>query len=196
MIETGVFAENRYFDVMVTVAKASPTDMLIEIAATNRGPEQAELHLLPTIWFRNTWSWNGEAERPVLRRNASGIEAVHSELGRYQLFLEQPAPLLFTENETNRDRVFGESNPCPYVKDGIGNAVLHGRSEAINPAGEGTKAAPHCRVHIAAGECATIRLRLTAEPVRADPFGPEFDRIIGQRRSEADAFFAALPGMA
>ena len=143
LIDTGVFAEDRYFDVVVEYAKAGPDDILIRISATNRGPEPAELHLLPHLWFRNTWSWGGDATadatgrclRRADRRLASvAIVAEHAELGRYVLACEGSPTLLFTENETNAERLFSAPNPTPYVKDGIHEAVVHGHPGAVNPA--------------------------------------------------------------
>jgi hypothetical protein len=175
LIETGVFAENRYFDVTVEYAKAGPDDMLIRISAANRGPDAAELHLLPTLWFRNTWSWGQQHQhegRPVLRRAANGgnrvpangwgsvVIAEHAALGRYSLACDGAPDLLFTENETNVQRLYGAPNLSPYVKDGINDAVVHGRAEAVNPAGVGTKAAAHYRFTIDPGATAVLRLRL------------------------------------
>ena len=192
LIDTGIFDEDRYFDVTVTYAKADPADILIEITATNRGPDAAPLHLLPTLWFRNTWSWGGGDERPLLQERDGGIEARHPELGLYRLFYERPVVLLFTENETNQERLFGKPNSSPFVKDGIENAVLDGRKEATNAAQRGTKVAAYRRCDIPAGHSATIRLRLTGCEGELNPFGEEFDRIMQQRRAEADAFYAGL----
>ncbi len=178
LIDTGVFADNRYFDVFVEYAKAGPDDILIRISAVNRGPESAELHLLPTLWFRNAWSWDHERmdagdHQPSLRRpdaSANGhgrvVIAEHAELGRYMLTCDGMPDLLFTENDTNVQRLYGAPNPSPYVKDGINDAVVHSRAAAVNPAGNGTKAAAHYRQTIGAGKTATIRLRLTNDERR------------------------------
>ncbi|HEX9438800.1 MAG TPA: hypothetical protein VF909_03915, partial [Roseiflexaceae bacterium] len=207
LIDTGVFAEDRYFDVVVEYAKAGPDDILIRVSATNRGPEAAELHLLPTLWFRNTWSWGQPhaSARPSLRRgDASGnrhgsqVIAEHSELGQYTLACEAAPDLLFTENETNAVRLYGAINPTPFVKDGINDAVVHGRAEAVNPAGVGTKAAAHYHLAIDPGATTTIRLRLTnnqrpttnAQGVSSSFV--DFEALFAQRIAEADAFYAAL----
>src|SRR6516162_7704324 len=169
LLDTGVFREDRYFDVVAEYAKASPTDILIEITVCNRGPEVAGLHALPTLWFRNMWSWWPDQAKPSLRarENAGSgrqiLEASHHELGGYILYCEGAPALLFTENETNNERLFGSPNPTPYVKDGINDCVVSGKSEAVNPARTGTKAAAHYRLSIGAGETAVVRLRLAQQ---------------------------------
>ncbi len=206
LIDTGAFTDNRYFDILVEYAKAGPDDILVRISATNRGHDAAELHLLPTLWFRNTWSWGSSdpGARPVLRRDDAGgnVIAEHPTLGRYVLACAAAPELLFTENETNVARLYGAANPTPYVKDGINDAVVHGRAEAVNPAGVGTKAAAHYRMTIAPGATASIRLRLTKDERRTmnDREGvssfivhpSSFDVTFAQRQAEADAFYAAL----
>jgi hypothetical protein len=202
LLDTGVFDGDRYFDVTVEYAKGGPDDILIEITVANRGPEAAQLHLLPTLWFRNTWSWGREGEegywpRPGLRAAGPGaVLAEHASLGRLVWSLE-PArgghvpKLLFTENETNAARLFGGTNATPYVKDAFHEYVIHGRTEAVNPAGTGTKAAAHYRLEIPARSSVTVRARLTAErdaPPR--PFGQGFDQVFALRREEADEFYA------
>src|SRR6185369_2312787 len=141
LLDTGIFDEDRYFDVFVEYAKADPEDTLIKITVHNRGPEAATLHVLPTLWFRNTWSWGGDAPRPTLRQRAAGptavISAAHPELGERFLACEGAAALLFTENETNNARLFGAPNRTPYVKDGVHEYLVSGRREAVNPAQEG-----------------------------------------------------------
>ncbi len=196
LIDTGVFAENRYYDVFIEFAKASPDDILIRIHAVNRGPYPSELHVLPTLWFRNTWSWGDLPHpnaRPVLQSENGAIVAEHSTLGRYLLNFEGAPDLLFTENETNYQRLFNSPNPSPYVKDGIHAAVVGGKMDAINSAGPGTKAALHYRLPIAAGEEAILRLRLSslASSRTLDPFS-DWDLVFAERQSEADAFYAAL----
>ena len=199
LIDTGVFDDDRYFDVVVEYAKAATDDLLVRIAVTNRGPDPAPLHLLPTLWFRNTWSWDHDAERPRLRREGTDRAVVvveHSGLGgRYRLDCEGAPALLFTENDTNTERLYGVPNPRPYVKDGFHEYVVHGRADAVNPAGEGTKAAAHYRLTIGPGETAVVRLRLAreGEPGGADrPLDDRFDRLVALRREEADAFYATV----
>jgi hypothetical protein len=146
LLDTRVFAQDRYFDVVVTYAKATTDDILVRITATNRGPDPAELHLLPTLWFRNTWSWDPNSERPTLRVGKQSndyalIEAEHATLGSRWLFCEGTPQLLCTENDTNRQRLYGVSKTTPFVKDGFHHFVGHGQQEAVNPAQVGTKAA-------------------------------------------------------
>ncbi|GHA34592.1 hypothetical protein GCM10010372_38370 [Streptomyces tauricus] len=188
LLDTGVFDADRYFDVFVEYAKAGPEDLLVEITAHNRGPEEATLHLLPTLWFRHTWSWAGGTAVPSLRRMPGGILAEHEELGTRRLYCESDVPSLFTENETNDERIFGSPNPSPYVKDGIGRHVVHGDTAAVNPAGTGTKAALHSVLTVPGGGSARIRLRLTDAVELAEPWG-EFDQVMRARRAEADTFY-------
>jgi hypothetical protein len=196
LIDTGVFDDDRYFDVVVEYAKAAPDDILIRISATNRGPAPAELHLLPTLWFRNTWSWNGAA-RPALRaatarRSHVTVEAEHESLGPRWLYAEGAPELLFTENDSNATRLWGVANPGPYVKDGINDYVIQGGTAAVNPEQVGTKAAARYTSTIAAGQTATVRLRLCNSPLAGGPFGKEFDAIFARRVSEADEFYATV----
>ena len=165
LLDTGVFDEDRYFDVVVEYAKAAPDDLLIEITAFNRGPEAATLHLLPTLWFRNTWSWGDDAPRPSLAQAADvagAVRAEHPELGEWRWRADTSAELLFCENETNNQRLFGGVNASPYVKDGVNDFVVGGVRDAVNPARTGTKAAAHHVLEIGAGESASIRVRLSA----------------------------------
>jgi hypothetical protein len=200
LLDTGVFDQNRYFDVVVEYAKASPEDLLAEITVTNRGPETATLHVLPTLWFRNVWSWGGHSPRPTLRRAAAGsatvIAASNPELGERFLTCDGAAALLFTENETNAERLFRSPNRTPYVKDGINECLVHGRQEAVNPGQTGTKAAAHYPLTIGAGQSRTLRLRLsdTAPGGHAGGVlsGRDFDEVMKARRSEADAFYASV----
>ena len=197
LIDTGAFAENRYFDVFATYAKASPDDMLIEIEVVNRGPEHATLHVLPTLWFRNDWSWKPAAARPQLRdatspEGGTAIDAAHATLGRYRLYAQAGAEPLFTDNETNVARLYGGTNPTPYVKDGIHERVVHGNVAAVNPAGTGTKASLWYRVALEPGESKTIRLRLAGRSDLKDPLGAEFEATLAARLREADAFYAGL----
>ena len=195
LLDTGIFNEDRYFDVFVEYAKATPTDILIQVSVANRGPEAAALHVLPTLWFRNTWTWWPDQPKPSLRRmpgeNTVTIETSHAELGGFLMHCDGNPRLLFTENDTNNERIFGTPNATPYVKDGINNCVVAGRQEAVNPNQTGTKAAAHYQLNVGAGETAVIRLRLSSAASR-DPFGSQFDQIIEQRPGEADAFYQAI----
>ncbi len=191
LIDTGVFDESRYFDVFVEYAKATPEDMLIRITIENRGPEAAELHVLPTVWFRNTWSWSHPRRRPVLRACGDNtIELDEPRYGARWLACEGSPELLFTENETNAWRLYGYGEGPRYAKDGINDYVVHGAEDAINPARTGTKAAAHYRVRVPGGEAVTIRLRLSDAGHAA--FGRDFDHTFAQRRREADEFYAAV----
>jgi hypothetical protein len=192
LLDTGVFDQDRYFDVFVEYAKASPEDLLIQITVWNRGPEPATLHVLPTVWFRNTWSWGDDMPRPALRQAAPGvIAASHPDLGERFLSCEGAAALLFTENETNTERLFGTPNRTPYVKDGINNFIVHGRREAVNSEPKGTKASAHYPLAVGAGESRTVRLRLS-DAAPAGPFGSGFDAAMQGRRKEADEFYATI----
>ena len=196
LLDTGVFDENRYFDVFVEYAKAGPEDILVEITVHNRGPEAAALQLLPTLWFRNTWSWGEQVARPVLRQAAPGvIGASHPDLGERYLRAEGATAFLFTENETNTERLVHVPNRTPHVKDGIHNCIVNGRREAVNPAQTGTKAAVQYQLTVAAGASATVRLRLSdAAPSggKDAALGPEFAAVMANRRKEADAFYASV----
>src|SRR5713226_4666856 len=199
LMDTGVFDDDRYFDVTVEYAKAAPDDVLVRITATNRGPETAELHLLPTLWYRNTWSWDAAGpERPTLRSSAPGtgdamIEADHPSLGSRWLYGEGTGEVLFTENDTNAERLWGVvPNPSPYVKDGINHYVVEGKKEAVNPTAVGTKAALYHRMTLGPGESMTRRLRLSNTPIPGDPFGKEVDAVFAQRIHEADEFYATV----
>ena len=166
MLDTGIFNADRYFDVFVEYAKASPTDILIQIGICNRGPDESVVHVLPTLWFRNIWAWWPDEPKPSLKdasgKNGAGaIAAADATVGDYFLHCEGHARLLFTENETNNDRLFGSPNSTPYVKDGINNFVVAGREHAVNPNHTGTKAAAHYQLRIGAGATAIIRLRLS-----------------------------------
>src|SRR5574341_44837 len=180
LLDTGVFDGNRYFDVFVEYAKADVEDILIRISVANRGPEGAELDLLPAIWFRNTWSWGRDARRPVLRKapgDSAAIELDHNYYGRRWLVCEGAPELLFTENETNSVRLYGVANGSRYFKDGINQCVVHGDRDAVNPEQTGTKAAARYRLTIGPGETATVRLRLIDETPGADSLGLAFETI-------------------
>jgi hypothetical protein len=197
LLDTGVFEEDRYFDIFIEYAKASPEDILIQFTVVNRGPDASPLHLLPTLWFRNTWSWTAAAEKPCLkvRRSADAeqvIEASHPTLGDRWLYCEGATELLFTENETNFECLYGTENLSPYVKDGIHNFVIHDRQDAVNTNQMGTKVAAHYQSTIAAGETCVVRLRLCDLPDLNDPFGAEFEAVFCERASEADKFYQRI----
>jgi hypothetical protein len=198
LLDTGIFNEDRYFDVFVEYAKQSPTDMLAQISVCNRGPEAATLHVLPTLWFRNIWAWEPGTPKPSLKQVAgkSGFAVVagaHDEVGELYLYCEGDVPLLFTENETNNERLFGTPNGSPYVKDGINNYVVNGQQNAVNPEHAGTKAAAHYQLNVGAGKTSTIRLRLSnlAPAAMGDPFR-SFAAVMQTRQSEADEFYKAI----
>jgi len=202
LLDTGVFKDDRYFDVYVEYAKGGAEDILVKITAFNRGPEAAELHLLPTLWFRNDWAeWITESNRAAGKPDLSQIKAAagtsaakatHSLLGEFILSCEGEVPLLFTENTTNYERLFpGQPSASSYVKDGINDFIVQGRKEAVNPKKTGTKAAAHYRRTISSGQSATVRLRLTAKGGAAS-FGPEFDAIFASRLKEADEFYRSV----
>ncbi|MGE5737069.1 MAG: MGH1-like glycoside hydrolase domain-containing protein, partial [Acidobacteriota bacterium] len=188
LLDTGVFDEDRYFDVFVEYAKADPEDILITITVHNRGPEAATLCLLPTLWFRNTWSWVKEETRPVLREGKdASIVASDSKLGDRTLQCEGNPELLFTENETNTARLWGQTNASPYVKDAFHNYLVSNKEDAVNPAKMGTKAAALYRLNILAGGSQIVRLRLSAQP-SDEPFR-NFDQIFASRFAEANEFY-------
>jgi len=203
LLDTGVFDDDRYFDVFVEYAKAAPEDLLIRISVCNRGPDDAALHVLPTLLYRNTWSWTDPGRRPVLRRiegeKWTVVEAHHSDqlfqesLADYRLHCEGEPALLFTENETNNSRLFGTANHGPFVKDGINDYLVHDRREAVNPAGTGTKVSPHYQLTVGAGKTEVVRLRLTrvAATNPTDPF-TGFDQLFEERLTEADDFYASI----
>ncbi len=219
LLDTGVFEGDHYFDVFTEYAKASCEDVLIRIAVANRGPVEATLSLLPTIWFRNTWSWGKDPYRPSLTSaghlaipkeygipGAAVIEVDHKTHGKRWLLCEGEPELLFTENETNAERLFGSPNPSPYVKDGINDYVVAGKRDAVNPAKTGTKASALYRLRIAPGASTTLQLRLTdqqpkvvrmsaprlvlAETPKTELLGRSFESVVSMRRAEADEFYA------
>jgi len=235
LIDTGVFDQDRYFDVFVDYAKESPEDILVQITVCNRGPEPAELHVLPTLWFRNQWSWHAISDRPSLMladgipgekgdsphlperpegccaqmgtvpffpSGQSVVVAADPKLGQRYLYCEGDVPLLFTENETNTQRIFGVANRTPYVKDSINDYVVNGQAAAVNPEKKGTKVAAHYRLTVNPGQCRVLRLRLSdlapvalAEANGEGPLGSHFEEVIETRRQEADEFYAAvIPG--
>src|ERR1700736_5225332 len=197
--DTGVLANNRFFDIEIEYAKADAHDILIRATASNRGPESAALHLLPTIWFRNTWSWGRDNHKPMLRATHDKdrpdvIATSHHVLGEYNLLWEAPDDLLFTENESNLERLWGVANATPFVKDSINDRVVHGQINIVNPERVGTKAAAHYKFMIPPGKHVSIRLRLTHVGEKQsgnDPFA-NFDGIFKKRRDEADEFYSKL----
>jgi len=200
LLDTGAFNDNRNFDVFVEYAKVDAEDILIKITASNRGPEAARIHLLPTVWFRNRWSWGDNDDAKPVARNASSengparIELEHFMLGHRWLYCEGAPELLFTENETNTQRLFNSANTSPYVKDAFHNYVIHGKQDAVNPEQTGTKAAAHYAPIVGPGGSATIRLRLTNQEIKGNPkmFGKEFELVFAARQQEADEFYATV----
>jgi hypothetical protein len=202
ILDTGVFDEGRYWDVLAEYAKAGPDDLCLKITVSNRGPDPAQIHVLPTLWFRNSWSWGCRHEgcevKPRLREAGPGrVRCDHATLGRYFLDVE-PGPdgapeLLFTENETNAERLFGSSNPSPWVKDSFHDAVVGGRKDAVNPRRYGTKCAALHRLTLGPGESRVLRLRLYADAARPDQsFGEGFESVVSARQREADDFYRVL----
>jgi len=198
LLDTGIFDSDRYFDVFVEYAKQSAEDILIQISISNRGPESATVHVLPTLLFRNTWTWWPDTVKPSLKKagskkDAAIIAASHDQLGDRYLYCEGNTELLFTENETNNERIFGTPNASPFVKDGINNHVVNGKKDVVNPQGTGTKAAAHYSITVGAGQTAKIRLRLTdlAPTTVSDPFAG-FDEIMQSRQKDADEFYQAI----
>jgi hypothetical protein len=203
LLDTGVFNQDRYFDVLVEYAKADAEDLGIKISVTNRGPEAATLHLLPTLWFRNTWMWSNAGSKPGLKgQKGNGFSAItarltdpifRESLADYCLYCEGDAPLLFTENESNNVRLFGTQNASPYVKDAFHEFVVHGKANAVNPKLEGTKAAPHYVLNVGAGETKIVRLRMVraSETTETKPFA-KLDAVFADRLKEADAFYESI----
>jgi len=196
LLDTGIFDDDRYFDVFVEYAKAAPDDILIRITATNRGPDEAPLHLLPTLWFKNVWSWYPDAMGLVKPQisvgsdpSATVLKTTHRSLPSYSLYCDTPHELLFTENDTNTERIFGRPNAQPYVKDAFDNFLVHGRRHCVNPAQTGTKAAAHYIRQVPAGESAMIRMRLRPASIVDEPLTEEFDATFNLRQREADAFY-------
>jgi len=209
LLDTGVFEDERYFDVFVEYAKADAENILVRVRLINRGPEEATVHLLPHLWFRNTWAWDGRSARPQLRRAASlkakgnggdssraraaVVEAAHDVYGDRYLYCEGEPELLFTENDTNARRLYAAPDGS-FAKDGIGDYVCGGVSGAVNPEGRGTKAAAHYVLTVAPGGERVVRLRFTEEPPSSvdETFGEEFERTFETRRREADEFYASV----
>jgi hypothetical protein len=204
LLDTGIFDDDRYFDVFVEYAKADVEDLLIKISIVNRGPEPAPLHVLPTLWFRNTWSWASGGAKPLLTKiEGTGSSLVHAHITDtlldryikdYYLYCDRIIPLLFTENETNNQRLFGTTNANPYVKDGINNYIVHGQKDAVSPAGVGTKVSPHYTLMVEPGETQVIRLRLcnNAPAQVGYAFSDYFERMFATRLQEADEFYQSV----
>jgi hypothetical protein len=204
LLDTGIFDEDRYFDVIVEYAKRAHDDIVMLVTAHNRGPDAATLHVLPTLWFRNTWSWGGDVPKPTLTAvdgipGIAAVRAAHPALGEWLLRADASAQLLFCENETNTQRLFGAPNASRYVKDAINDFVVGGAGAAVNPGRTGTKVAAHHVLEVGAGDSASIRVRLTAldasgtaASARSRPLGTGFDRVLNARREEADLFYATV----
>ncbi|GAP94636.1 MGH1-like glycoside hydrolase domain-containing protein [Leptolyngbya sp. NIES-2104] len=204
LLDTGIFDDDRYFDVFVEYAKADAEDVLIKISIANRGSEAAPIHVLPTVWFRNTWSWADGGAKPTLTKlEGTGNSVVHAHITDtlldqyvqdYYFYCDGVVPLLFTENETNNQRLFNSTNEHPYVKDGINQYIVQGDKAAINHAGTGTKVSPHYEITVGAGETKVIQLRLTkrAPDEVGDPFGDSFEQTFATRLQEADDFYSTV----
>ncbi|OLE55483.1 MAG: glucosidase [Acidobacteria bacterium 13_1_20CM_3_53_8] len=208
LIDTGVFDDDSYFDVRVEYAKAAPEDILILLTVTNHGQEEARLDLIPTLWFRNTWSWGRDDRRPIISASSQEmiataetsheavIHAEHHRLGNYYLVCQRVAgaqpELLFTENETNAARLYGAPNSSPFVKDGINDYIVQGQTDKVNPSNEGTKACALYRLTIGAGETEEIRLRLSTLQPQSEALGAPFDNTFVARKREADQFYSTV----
>ena len=200
LIDTGIFNENRYFDVVVEYAKVGPRDVLMQVTAHNRGPDAAELHMLPTVWFRNSWSWEKDAPKPTIAPDGTGLKLCHPEWDEYHFWAEHaesgatPPTFLFTDNETNSPALYNYSNlkASRYFKDGFGEYVVNGKQAAVNPARNGTKAAAHFKLSVPAGGSATVRCRLShAAETPAEPFA-DFASTVTARVREADQYFSVV----
>jgi hypothetical protein len=193
LMDTGVFEGGRYWDILVEYAKASPEDILVRISVTNRGPEAASIDLLPTVWFRNTWTWGtDDGPRPSLYEVDGAIELEHYQLGKRRLECDGCPELLFTENETNNERLFGVRNRTPYVKDSIHEYIVNGVTGAINPAHTGTKAAARYALCVDPGETRILRLRFAPRRADGQEFGADFEQVFGDRIREADEYYACV----
>jgi hypothetical protein len=200
LLDTGIFDQHGYFDVVVEYAKAGAEDLLIRITITNRGPEPALLRVLPTLWFRKTWSWGRDNRRPSMKRgahrgdNIGTLVVTHWKLGDYVLYCAGAGELLFTENETNTDRLYGVPSSSPYVKDAFHSYVVDGRREAVNPEATGTKAAAHYERKLSTGQITVIDLRQAAKLDHRLPEAPfaDFESNFRRRKEEADEFYNAV----
>ena len=186
LLDTGIFDEDRYFDVFVEYAKADPEDTLVRISVHNRGPEDAQIHILPTLWFRNIWTWEHDQPKAALGQvDGNKIHASHHLLGEYTLLCEGAKELLFTENESNNEKLWGNPNASPYVKDAFHRYVISGETDAVNPAKKGTKAAAHYVLDVPAGGSKVVRLRLSTKPMSFD----DFDKVFDARLADANEFY-------
>ena len=198
LLDTGIFNENRYFDVQVEYAKASTEDILIKISVTNHGPQSASLRLLPTIWFRNTWAWHGNKPRPQLSKGVEHgktvVDVHHHRYGKRWLYCEGAPELLFTDNETNTRKLYNTPDGPAFAKDGINDYVVNSDKAAVNPGHRGTKASADYKLTVAAGETVTVKLRLTDKQAASEvnPLGPEFDQMFTTRLREADEFYGEV----
>ncbi|NDJ19964.1 MGH1-like glycoside hydrolase domain-containing protein [Myxacorys almedinensis] len=200
LINTEIFKNNHYFDVYVEYAKNTDEDILIKVKVINHSTETKTLHLLPTLWFRNTWSWDKASNKPILHQqqgndSVSQIHASHAMLGDRWLYCQKSKALLFTENETNHDRLYGTQNASPYVKDGIDRYIVHGQREAVNPEHTGTKASAHYELTLEPHQTQTVCLRLSNIENLADPLGAKFDQTFSDRQQEADEFYQRITPM-
>ena len=191
LVDTGVFDDGRYFDVFVEYAKAGPDDLLVEITVHNRGPDEVALHLLPQLWFRNTWSWSAGQSRPEIRVGADdALELSHETLGEYRAYADGSRELLFCDNETNTARLFGTASKAGFLKDAFHEYIVNGNQDAVNPRRRGTKAAFHYVLTVPANGTRQVRLRLSSQAHTSPLDG--FARTMAARRSESDQFFAPL----
>ena len=192
LMDTGVFNDDKYFDVFVEYAKADVEDILVKITVANRGGETARVRLLPTVWFRNTWSWDDDAKRPILQAiDENIIELENDYYGKRFLYCEAADELLFTENETNKQKLYGAENDTPFVKDGINDYIVQNHQDAVNPEKKGTKAAAHYVLELNGGEEKEICLRLSDKEL-ATPFGKDFEKSFSSRKREADEFYSEI----
>ena len=197
LLDTGIFNGNRYFDVFVEYAKTSAQEILIRISIANRGPDVAILHLLPTLWFRNTWSWSPDSPKPAITLAQKTptlqiLKASHATLGNYWLYCDMPDAAIFTENETNAKRLFNATNNSRFVKDSFNDYVVHTRHEAVNPENRGTKAGAYYILDVWPGETSVVKLCLSNNEHIGDPFGDAFDATFAKRKNEADAFYQRI----
>jgi hypothetical protein len=192
LIDTGVFDDDRYFDVTIEYAKASPDDILVRVSVDNRGPGAATLHVLPTLWFRNTWHARKDAQKPSLAADGAAIVARHAQLGDFRLECEGAPTLLFTDNETNNRRLFNGEDASPYVKDAFHQYLVGGRADAVNPARTGTKSAALYKITVPARGNSALRFRLHRASEKSAAFDKTFDATFSERLAEADAFYASI----
>jgi len=197
LLDTGIFNDNKYFDVFTEYAKNDAEDLLIRVTIHNRGNEEAYVAVLPTLWFRNLWSFGLMQEKPLmyLKKVPNGygeVKAIHYELGEFHFYFDRPVRTLFTENETNTERLYGIPNATPFVKDAFNTAVIHNDFDFISTKNEGTKFAPFYEFNIPAQSSVTIKLRLSKKEITEDPFTANFDGLFEQRIKETDEFYNAI----